>query len=99
MLIKICTLSTGSAILIWILFNYNGTIEKGLKIDRSKLMYPVFTNNLKIIIFDGCLFQDLIHDLQIAKRQTWEEKERLSAQYEEERKTNLANRVNSFHFT
>lgn len=36
--------------------------------------------------------QDLIHDLQIAKRQTWEEKERLSAQYEEERKTNLANK-------
>jgi len=36
--------------------------------------------------------QDLIHDLQIAKHQTWEEKERLSARYEEERKTNLANR-------
>lgn len=36
--------------------------------------------------------EDLVQDLQIAKRQTWEEKKRLSAQYEEERKTNLANK-------
>ena len=32
-------------------------------------------------------------DLQLAKKQTWEEKERLSALYEEQRKINLANRV------
>ena len=39
--------------------------------------------------------QDLVQDLQVAKQQTWEEKERLSAKYEEERKTNLANKVGS----
>ena len=37
--------------------------------------------------------QELIKDLQVAKRQTWEEKERLSSQYEDERKANLANKV------
>ncbi|XP_070553621.1 kinesin-like protein klp-20 [Ptychodera flava] len=41
---------------------------------------------------DVTKMQDLVHDLQIAKRQTWEEKERLSQQYEDERKVNLANR-------
>ncbi|XP_072040599.1 osmotic avoidance abnormal protein 3-like isoform X1 [Amphiura filiformis] len=39
---------------------------------------------------DVAQMQDLIKDLQIAKRQSWEEKERLSAQYEEDRKLNLA---------
>lgn len=38
-------------------------------------------------------FQDLVSDLQLAKKQTWEEKERLSAQFEDQRKVNLANRV------
>jgi hypothetical protein len=32
--------------------------------------------------------------LQVAKRQTWGEKERLSHIYEEERRINLANKVN-----
>ncbi|KAK2186973.1 hypothetical protein NP493_183g04000 [Ridgeia piscesae] len=36
---------------------------------------------------------ELIHDLQVAKRQTWEEKERMSAKFEEERKINLANKA------
>jgi len=36
--------------------------------------------------------EDLIKDLNVAKRQTWEERERLSNMYEEERKTNLANK-------
>ncbi|XP_041358432.1 chromosome-associated kinesin KIF4-like [Gigantopelta aegis] len=36
--------------------------------------------------------EGLVQDLQIAKRQTWAEKERLSARYEEERKINLANK-------
>ncbi|KAI0227726.1 Kinesin-like protein KIF13A [Lamellibrachia satsuma] len=35
---------------------------------------------------------ELIRDLQVAKRQTWEEKERMSAKFEEERKINLANK-------
>ena len=39
------------------------------------------------------LLQELIRDLQVAKRQTWEEKERMSAKFEEERKINLANKV------
>ena len=34
-----------------------------------------------------------MRDLQIAKGHTWEEKERKSRQFEEERKTNLANKV------
>ena len=37
--------------------------------------------------------QELVKDLQIAKQQTWEEKENLSARFEEERRTNLANKV------
>ena len=52
-------------------------------------LFVLFVNRFYYIV------QDLIHDLQIAKRQTWEEKEKLSAQYEEERKTNLANRVSN----
>lgn len=36
--------------------------------------------------------EDLVQDLQIAKRQTWEERERLSHKYQEERKVNLANK-------
>ena len=36
----------------------------------------------------------MIHDLQVAKQQTWEEKERLSEMYEEERRKNLASKVN-----
>lgn len=39
---------------------------------------------------DVAQMQDLIKDLQIAKKQSWEEKERMSAQYEEDRKLNLA---------
>ena len=34
-----------------------------------------------------------MRDLQIAKKQTWEEKERASSKFVEERKTNLANKV------
>ncbi|XP_071087472.1 kinesin-II 95 kDa subunit-like [Haliotis cracherodii] len=36
--------------------------------------------------------EGLVHDLQTAKKQTWEEKERVSKKVEEERKTNLANK-------
>ena len=39
--------------------------------------------------------EEMISDLQVAKQQTWEEKERLSLMYEEERKKNLANKVES----
>ena len=38
--------------------------------------------------------QELVKDLQVAKRQTWDEKENQSARFEEERKANLANKVN-----
>lgn len=41
---------------------------------------------------DVAKMEDLVSDLQLAKKQTWEEKERLSAQYEEQRKIHLANR-------
>ena len=37
--------------------------------------------------------EEMIGDLQVAKQQTWQEKERLSGMYEEERKKNLANKV------
>ena len=47
-----------------------------------------------MISIDGAFpFQELIQDLQSAKRQTWEEKERLSEHYDEERRANLANKV------
>ncbi|XP_074651928.1 kinesin-like protein KIF13A [Tubulanus polymorphus] len=50
-------------------------------------------NNSATMTKDDVLtLEDMIQDLQIAKRQTWEEKEKLSEQFEEERKTNLANR-------
>jgi hypothetical protein len=37
--------------------------------------------------------QEKVKELQVAKRQTWEEKERLSHSYEEERRIHLANKV------
>lgn len=39
------------------------------------------------------LLQDLVQDLKIAKKQTWSEREKLSAQFQEERKTTLSNKV------
>ena len=44
------------------------------------------------------VLQDLVRDLQIAKQQTWAEKEKASSRYEEERKINLANKVWRFSF-
>ncbi|XP_002734593.1 uncharacterized protein LOC100366509, partial [Saccoglossus kowalevskii] len=41
---------------------------------------------------DVLRMQDLVHDLQVTKRQSWDEKEKLSLQYEDERKVNLANK-------
>ncbi|KAK3724935.1 hypothetical protein QZH41_017145, partial [Actinostola sp. cb2023] len=41
---------------------------------------------------DVTQMEELIKDLQTAKRQTWEEKERLSENYDEERRLNLANK-------
>ena len=35
----------------------------------------------------------MVSDLQLAKQETWEEKERLSEMYEEERRKNLAKKV------
>jgi hypothetical protein len=35
----------------------------------------------------------MLSDLQVAKRQTWDEKEKLSAMFEEERRKNLASKV------
>ena len=45
---------------------------------------------------DVLLLQELVKDLQIAKQQTWEGKQKLSLKFEEERKDNLANRVKHF---
>ena len=55
----------------------------------QNLYSELYNNELFIFIFT----KDLIKDLQIAKKQSWEEKERLSAQYEEDRKLNLAKKV------
>ena len=41
----------------------------------------------------SCWFQDMIRNLQLAKQQTWEERERTSAAFEEDRRKNLANKV------
>lgn len=41
---------------------------------------------------DVLQMEEKVRDLQVAKRQTWDEKERLSHQYEEERRINLANK-------
>ncbi|XP_067946221.1 chromosome-associated kinesin KIF4A-like [Watersipora subatra] len=41
---------------------------------------------------DVVLLQELVSELEIAKQQTWEGRQRLSLRYEEERKANLANR-------
>jgi hypothetical protein len=37
--------------------------------------------------------EGMLSDLQVAKRQTWDEKEKLSAMFEEERRKNLASKV------
>ena len=39
--------------------------------------------------------QKMIQDLEHAKKETWEEKERLSLSYEEERTKNLASKVSN----
>lgn len=41
---------------------------------------------------DVLKMEDLVKDLQIAKKMTWDEKMRASGKYEEERKVNLANK-------
>ena len=44
----------------------------------------------------------MIQDLELAKNETWEEKERLSSKYEEERTKNLASKVriwNKYYLT
>lgn len=43
-----------------------------------------------------CVTQKMIQDLELAKKETWEEKERLSAMYEDERTKNLASKVSTF---
>ena len=40
----------------------------------------------------------MIQDLELAKKETWEEKERLSSKYEEERTKNLASKVSDTDF-
>lgn len=40
---------------------------------------------------DVIALQELVQELQLAKQQTWEERQKLSLKYEQERKTNLAN--------
>ena len=40
-------------------------------------------------------WQKMIQDLEHAKKETWEEKERLSLRYEEERTKNLASKVST----
>ncbi|KAL4230287.1 hypothetical protein ACF0H5_010672 [Mactra antiquata] len=40
---------------------------------------------------DVLKMEDLVKDLQIAKKQTWDEKQKASGRFEEERKVNLAN--------
>lgn len=42
---------------------------------------------------DVIALQELVQELQLAKQQTWEERQKLSLKYEQERKTNLANQV------
>lgn len=41
--------------------------------------------------------QQMIRDLHLAKQQTWEERERLSAVFEEDRRKNLANKASMPH--
>ena len=51
------------------------------------------------VLFHSCVIvfvtttQKMIQDLELAKKETWEEKERLSARYEDERTKNLASKV------
>lgn len=45
------------------------------------------------LYFIDLSLKELIKDLQIAKSQTWDEKERMSTQHEEDRKLNFAKKV------
>lgn len=71
------------------------SIMSGLREEISRLRMAVAKSNSPNKE-DIVKMQELIKDLQVAKQQTWEEKETLSARYEAERKTNLANKVTFF---
>ena len=65
--------------------------------DVQKTFIYNFLAFVKNIIFKPfcvtfCL-QELTKNLEIPKKQTWAEKEKQSAKYDEERKVNLANKV------
>ncbi|XP_046853337.1 kinesin-like protein klp-20 isoform X2 [Xenia sp. Carnegie-2017] len=57
---------------------------------RNKLMDKTFGRNPDEE--DVLHMEEKVRELQIAKKQTWEEKERLSHRYEEERRMHLANK-------
>jgi hypothetical protein len=57
------------------------------------------SNILETLDVIGFLKQALVQDLQIAKRSTWDEREKQSSKYQNERKTNLANKVNHWKKT
>ncbi|XP_028405762.1 kinesin-II 85 kDa subunit-like [Dendronephthya gigantea] len=57
---------------------------------RDKLIDKKFTKSPERD--DVLQMEEKVRELQVAKRQTWEEKERLSHRYEEERRINLANK-------
>ncbi|PVD34448.1 hypothetical protein C0Q70_05721 [Pomacea canaliculata] len=63
--------------------------DKAYQETHTALQYAQYTKTIQNHVKMNL---DLIKDLQLAKKQTWEEKERLSGQYEEERKINLANK-------
>lgn len=53
---------------------------------------------LEMSLFFFFIKQALVQDLQIAKRSTWDEREKQSSKYQNERKTNLANKVTNTHW-
>lgn len=70
------------------------TLRNELREEISRLREKLSSSNLSDPSSkeDVARMQELIKDLQVAKKQTWDEKERLSMQYEEDRKLNLAKR-------
>lgn len=58
---------------------------------KSSICASTRVNFTSYLLF--VFLKELIKDLQTAKRQTWEERERLSERFDEERRVNLANKV------
>lgn len=72
-----------------------GLVKRHLSVQDLAQMSWKLEMSLFFVFF---IKQALVQDLQIAKRSTWDEREKQSSKYQNERKTNLANKVTNTHW-